>query len=67
MDSGLVRDLSGRGAARAEDAQGTPTQSRISLSKLVYEDYRHPRPDSGRGLAECAEVPQERTRFILTG
>ena len=29
---------SGRGAARAEDSQGTPTQSHISPSKLVYED-----------------------------
>ena len=45
-DSGLgfqvkvlnTRDLSGRGAARAEDAQGTPTQSHISPSILVYED-----------------------------
>ena len=27
----------GRGAARAEDAQGTPTQSRISRSIPVYE------------------------------
>ena len=26
----------GRGAARAKDAQGTPTQSRISLSMLQY-------------------------------
>ena len=31
----------GRGAARAEDAQGTPTQSHISPSKLVYEDKTH--------------------------
>jgi len=30
--------LAGRGAARAEDAQGTPTQSHISSSILVYED-----------------------------
>ena len=30
--------FSGRGAARAEDAQGTPTQSHISPSILVYED-----------------------------
>jgi len=30
---------SGRGAERAEDAQGTPTQSHISPSILVYEDY----------------------------
>jgi len=29
---------SGRGAARAEDAQGTPTQSHISPSILVYEE-----------------------------
>jgi len=32
------RDLSGRGAVRAEDAQVTPTQSHISPSMLVYED-----------------------------
>ena len=32
------RDLSGRGAARAEDAQGTPTQSHISPTILVYKD-----------------------------
>ena len=30
--------FSGSGAARAEDAQGTPTQSHISPSILVYED-----------------------------
>ena len=30
--------LNGRGAARAEDAQGTPTQSHTSPSILVYED-----------------------------
>ena len=34
IDSGLA----GRGAARAEDAQGTPTQSPMSPSILVYED-----------------------------
>ena len=33
---GLV--ASGRGAVRAADAQGTPTQSFISPSVLVYED-----------------------------
>ena len=33
---------SGRGAARAEDAQGTPTQSQISPSILVHEEYRLP-------------------------
>ena len=31
-------NLSARGATRAEDAQGTPTQSHISPSILVYED-----------------------------
>ena len=31
-------DFRGRGAARAEDAQGTPTQSHISPSILVYEE-----------------------------
>ena len=38
-DSGLGFQIkvSGRGAARAEDAQGTPTQSHISPSVLVYE------------------------------
>ena len=30
----------GRGAARAEDAQGTPTQSHVPPSILVYEDKR---------------------------
>ena len=34
IDSGF----SGRGATRAEDVQGTPTQSHISPSILVYEE-----------------------------
>jgi len=34
----VVIDLSGRGAAREEVAQGTPTQSHILPSILVYED-----------------------------
>ena len=33
-----LRDLSGRGTARAEDAQGPPTQSHIAPSTLVYEN-----------------------------
>ncbi len=33
-------DSAGRGTARAEDAQGTPTQSHISTSILVYEERR---------------------------
>jgi len=36
IDSGLV---AGRGIARAEDAQGTPTQSHIPPNILVHEDY----------------------------
>ena len=35
---GLLNRLSGRGTARAEDAQGTPTQSHISPSIPVHED-----------------------------
>ena len=34
----LMRDLSGRDTARAEDPQGTPTQTHISPSILVYEE-----------------------------
>ena len=33
----LIDSGSGRGTARAEDAQGAPTQSHISPSILVYE------------------------------
>jgi len=35
------RHRAGRGTTRAEDAQGTPTQSHISPSILVYEENRH--------------------------
>ena len=38
LDSGFY--LSGRGAARAEDAQTTPTESHVSPSILVYEDHQ---------------------------
>ena len=40
IDPGLAQQIliHGRGAARAEDAQGTPTQSHMSPSILVYED-----------------------------
>ena len=37
IDSGLVGST-GMGTARAEDAQGKPTQSHISPNILVYED-----------------------------
>ena len=38
VGSTVLRSLHGRGATRAEDAQGTPAQSHTSLSILVYED-----------------------------
>ena len=41
---GWLNGFSGRGAARAEDAQGTPTQSRISPSIPVYEDHQFGEP-----------------------
>ena len=41
--SGMSRTPpTGRGAARTEDAQGTPTQSHVSPSILVYEDTPPP-------------------------
>jgi len=36
---GWLTGFSGRGTTRAEDAQGTPSQSHISPSILVYEEY----------------------------
>ena len=35
----IIKLIDRRGTTRAEDAQGTPTQSHISPSILVYEDY----------------------------
>ena len=40
LDSGLVASTGGRGATRAEDAQGTPTQSHIAPSIRVHEDIQ---------------------------
>jgi len=64
IDAGLVgsTDLSGRGAARAEDAQGTPTQSHISPSILVYEDYKGRRGTSASVVSSGAG--QSRTRNL---
>ena len=45
------RDLSGRGAARAEDAQGTPTQRHISPSTLVDKDELFPLGSEAEVLA----------------
>ena len=46
--------IAGRGTTRAEDAQGTPTQSHVSPSILVYEenlldDPREEGPAGGLG------------------
>ena len=65
-DSGLgFRDLSERGTTRAEDAQGTPTQSHISTNTLVYENYSSHILEIGGVLNlrtttshKCAAVPR---------
>jgi len=36
----VVERLSGRGTTREEDARGTPTQSHMSPSILVYGEYQ---------------------------
>ena len=53
------------GTTRAEDAQGTPTQSHISPSTLVYEESESPLSGSGsrlssqRGPDAFASLPLE--------
>ena len=59
------RDISGRGAARAEDAQGTPTQSHISPSILVYEDKHPSTLERKAALADCCPVDTLSGRFPL--
>ena len=58
IDSGLFG--SGRGTTRAEDAQGTPTQSHISPSIQVYKDDLVERGGLWRVEREggSGEVPQ---------
>jgi len=59
-------DLSGRGTARAEDAQGTPTQSHISPSILVYEDipgYTSVRRTFARRAARRRQQGSDLKRF----
>jgi len=59
--------IDGRGTTRAEDAQGTPTQSHISPSILVYENEKsRPRPKRGRSHDYCgAMVNHTRVRVRL--
>ena len=49
----MVEKEGGRRAARAEDAQGTPTQSHISPSILVNDD-KMVEQEGGRGYRPCA-------------
>ena len=46
--------LSGRGTTRAEDGQGTPTQSHIAPSILVYEEKLGTAEDAGH-VAQVAD------------
>ena len=54
--SGSDRLRIGRGATRAEDAQGTPTQSHISPSILVYEEKEQHRLISGGEACGAPEI-----------
>ena len=52
---------------RADDAQGTPTQSHISPSILVYEDYTH----AGRAFParsqHCSRTGREWATYGVSG
>ena len=54
-EAAIPTRCSGRGAARAENAQGTPIQSHISPRILVYEDKRAREVHSG-GLAAGSSI-----------
>jgi len=56
IDSKLV----GRGTTRADDAQGTPTQRRISTSILVYED-------ASRGVEQPLDARRTAGLGVLRG
>jgi hypothetical protein len=58
--------LAGRGAARADDAQGTPTQSHVSPSILAYEDQRTPAiAANGTTDSRIADRPGEYKAVVL--
>jgi len=58
------------GTTRAEDAQGTPTQSHISPSILVYEDETNPHPTRVKRFITCERShsryvwPQSRNEWL---
>ena len=57
----------GRGAARAEDAQGTPTQSHISPSVLVYQENLNPQAPQVREFDVEASARQATGRDSQMG
>ena len=61
-----LRIVTGRGATRAKDAQGTPTQSHISPSILVYEGKRAPSDSIGEEKSDW-DRDQAIPRGIISG
>jgi len=57
---GVAERECGRGTPRAEDAQGTPTQSHIPPSILVYEDKQGGSDSRVRGVQMRVAGVQER-------
>ena len=53
----LIVLYAGRGTARAEDAQETPTQSHISPSILVYEDSKEEEDIYSAAVGAPSELP----------
>ena len=53
----MIDSGSGRGAARADGDQGSPTQSHISPSILVYEDWDVMADDGSVGTYLVADLP----------
>ena len=56
----------GRGATRAEDAHGTPTQSHISPSILVYAENGHVTPGYPGETYPVAFYPETSSSSLLS-
>ena len=65
-DGNIIRNHFGRGAARAEDVQGTPTQSHISQSILVYEDIPLKGVPTWRGRTHAAFFEKRSRSYLIT-
>ena len=67
IDSELVgsTDFSGRGTARAKDAPGTPTESHISPSILLYEDERGAVSQVQAALKDLSKEARESLEAML--